>query len=130
MYNALKNKMDTYFFNRHISGSYEKISEVENEEEVYRHKNKLAVVIKDGEIGKRIYNIVKTLKQKETTIETLNAKFRITKYISDRENTVSVFYINFTLKNEFWEDLDDIQKLKELVSFINAVKENGYIIDK
>ena len=130
MYNALKNKFDTYLFNNQISGSYKKISEIENEEEVYLRKTKLAVVVKDEEVGRRIYNIIKSLEKRGSTIETPNATMRISKYISDRENTVQVFYINFAIKYAFWNDLTDLQKLKELVSFVNALKNEGYIIDK
>ena len=130
MYNALKNKFDTYLFNNQISGSYKKISEIENEEEVYLRKTKLAVVVKDEEVGRRIYNIIKSLEKRGSTIETPNATMRISKYISDRQNTVQVFYINFAIKYAFWNDLTDLQKLKELVSFVNALKNEGYIIDK
>ena len=95
MYNPLKNKMNTYLLNNFIQDA-DKVLEVEEKEEVYYQNNKLAVVVKDEEIGKRIYEIVKSLCDKGIKISTPKTTFEISKYISDKENKIEGFYINFT----------------------------------
>ena len=60
MYNPLKNKMNTYFLNNFIKDAI-KVFEIQDKEEVYYQSNKLAVVVKEEEVGKRIYDIVKAL---------------------------------------------------------------------
>lgn len=127
MYNPLKNKMNTYFLNNFIKDAVI-VLEIEGKEEVYYQSNKLAVVVRDEEVGKRIYDIVKALCDNKIIIHTPNSTFEISKYISNKENSIEGFYINFTF-DENWKSPSETEKLQELIKFIEGMQENGYIVD-
>lgn len=127
MYNPLKNKMNTYLLNNFIKDAV-KVLEIQDKEEVYYQSNKLAVVVMDEEVGKRIYDIVKAFCNNKIKIHTANSTFEISKYISNKEDVIEGFYINFTF-DENWKTPSKSEKLQELVKFIEGMQKNGYIID-
>ena len=127
MYNPLKNKMRTYFFENHVKDSYKKVLDIENKEEIYYHKNKLVILVKDEEIGERIFEIVKNLKNK--TISTEHTSFKISKYVADKTEKIQLFYIDFTFK-ETWNYSSKLELLQEFTSFVSKMQEIGYIIDE
>ena len=127
MYNPLKNKMNTFLFNNFIKDAV-KVLEIQDKEEVYYQSNKLAVVVKDEEVGKRIYDIVKSFCDNKIKIHTPNSTFEISKYISNKEDVIEGFYTNFTF-DENWKTPSKAEKLQELVKFIEGMQEKGYIID-
>ena len=121
---SIKNKI----FKSFVQGSYSKVLEVENKEEVYYHKNKLAVIVNDEEVGARIYDVVKSLKDYNEIICTPHAHFNIYKYISDDNNKIQMFCVRFTFETGL-QDLSEIEKLQELVSFVDGMQNEGYILD-
>lgn len=127
MYNPFKEMMDNRFFNNFLKAST-KVLEIENKEEVYYQPNKLAVVVKDEEVGRQIFNIVTNLKNRAIKICTTNTTFEIFKFTSDEENRIEKFYINFTF-DENWKAPTLTEKLQELVKFIEVMSQNGYVID-
>ena len=124
----VKNKINTYLFKTFVQGSYEKVLEVENKEEVYYHKNKLAVYVKDKELGKRIYDVVKSFKDNKTQIRTSKCTFEIYKYVSDEDNAIELFYIFLTFEPNF-KDLSKIERLKELFCFVENMQNSGFEFD-
>lgn len=130
MYNALKNKMTAFLFHNFSISSYKLISKVEGKEAVYRRDEKIAILIEDEEVGKRIFDVAKSLKEWGETITSDHVSFRVTNYVADKYDTVEILFaeISLNFENE-WERSSKIDKLQELVSFVYALQEKGYLLD-
>lgn len=124
MFNELKAK----FAYNNVKRNYTKVFEVEYIEEVYYLKNKLVVVVNDEEIGSAIYEIVRSLKEKEEEISTNNVTFKVQKYISNKQNAIYMIFIdvNFTVN---YNELSEIEELYDLISFIIDIENKGYYLN-
>lgn len=135
MYNMLKNKMNTYFFNSNIVKSYLKVCDVEGKEEVYYKKNKpLAILVKDQEVGERLSRVLKRLKDDKVKIDTIYATFQVEKIIFDKEGRVEFFYLSFIQKElwnifEDWNVFSDTEQLQEMAAFVASMQDAGFILD-
>lgn len=126
MYNTVK-KM---FFNNFRKGSYHLVSKVIGKEEIYWRNDKTVVVIEDEEVGKRIFSVAKSLKQWEETISSNHITFKLTDFVADKSDTVQILFANIDSTLEVgWDQLTELEKLRELVSFAYSMQEKGYIID-
>ena len=122
--------MTAFFFHNFGISSYELISKVEGKEEIYRKNEKIAVLIEDEEIGKRIFDVVKSLKEWGETISSDHVNFKVTNYVADKYDTVQILFAEITLNFENdWERSSKLDKLQELVSFVYAMQEKGYLLD-
>ena len=92
MYNTLKSKIQSYLFTLDIQRNYKefiaRLHSYYEIEEIYFKEDKLAVVVKDEEIGQQMYGIVKLLYDKREEISVLSSTFKIDKYIVDNQNNV------------------------------------------
>lgn len=127
MYNILKNKIYSYFYYNFVKRFFEQVSETDNEE-VYYRENKLVVLVKNEEIGERIYGIIKALKDRKDIICAHNITFKIDKYIIDEQSRVQLFSIDCNLEGE-WDKFSKIEKLQELVAFAKDMQSKGYVLD-
>lgn len=122
--------MTAFFFHNFGISSYELISKVEGKEEIYRKNDKIAILIEDEEIGKRIFDVVKSLKDWGETISSDHVNFKVTNYVADKYDTVQILFAEITLNFENdWERSSKLDKLYELVSFVYAMQEKGYLLD-
>lgn len=130
MYNVLKNKMTSFLFHNFSISSYELISKVDGKEAVYRKNDKVAILIEDEDVGRRIFDVVKSLKDWGETITSDHVNFRVTNYVADKYDTVQILFadINLNFEND-WERSSKLDKLQELVSFVYAMQEKGYLLD-
>jgi len=128
MYNLLKNKIYSNFYPNFVKKFYKQVSEIDNIEEVYWRENKLVVLVKDEEIGRRIYEIIKSLKDRNERIFSRSMSFKIDKYITDNQNIIQSFCIDFKLEREI-NGFSKIEKLQELVSFVSYMQNKGYVLD-
>lgn len=132
MYNVLKNKIYPYFFNTFAKDSYKLISENDTEAVYYRKYTnsksaKLVVIVKDDEIGARIYSVVKSLKEVYEPISTETMSFKITKYFVDKVFRVKLFCVDLEFSTEKeWNDFSKVEKLEEIVTFIISMQKNCY----
>lgn len=115
-------------FYNFVKQYYDKISEIEGKEEVYFNNNKLVVVVHDEEIGRQIYDIIKSLKDNKVTLETSEISFEVKKYFADKENIVQIFSARFSGRK--WEEISKIESLKKLIAFVSLMKMKGYTLDK
>ncbi len=133
MYNMLKNKMSSMIFHNFKKGSYRLISKVEGKEEIYYQdgKNKLVVLIEDEEVGKRMYDVVNSLKEWGETISSDHVEMKITSYVADKYNTVQILFADasFNFENN-WDQCSKLDKIQEMVSFVYGMQNNGYLMDE
>lgn len=131
MYSMLKNKMSSIIFHNFKKGSYELISEVDGKEKVYYRDNKLVVLIEDEEVGKRIYDVVKAMKEWEELVSSEHVEIKVTNYVTDKYNTVQMLFaeINFNFENN-WSSCSNLDKIQEMVSFAYSMQEKGYLLDE
>lgn len=131
MYNILKNEVYAYFVNNFAKISYNLLSKVEGKEEVYYRENDLVVIVHDKEVGERIYDVVKSLKDKKEIIATDNINFKIYDYVVDKQNRVKAFYVEiFHEMGWRWNTLFVTYKLQELIAFADDMQKKGYILDE
>lgn len=124
MFNELKIK----FAYNNVKRNYTKVLEVEDIEEVYYLKNKLVVVVNNEEIGSVIYDIVRSLKEKEEVISTNNMAFKVQKYISDKQNRIYMIFIDVNFEVNY-DELSEIEKLYDFISFIIDIENKGYYLN-
>lgn len=131
MHNMLKDKMSSFLFNNFSKNSYKLVSKVDGKEEIYYRDNRLVVLVEDVETGKRIYDIVKSLKDWEVTLVSKNIELKVEGYVADKLNTIQMFFanVNFSFTEDSWKYYSTLNKLEELVSFIYAMQNNGYLLD-
>lgn len=121
------NKMQSYFYCNVVKQSYQKVSEIYDVEDVYYKNNKLVVFVKNEETGQQLYDIMKSLTDRENIIEAEDISFQIDKYYADKKNVIKWFCINFNFQNS-WKELSKLEKLLRLIAFIYSMKINGYIL--
>lgn len=130
MYNALKNKMTSFLFHNFSISSYELISKVDGKEAIYRKNEKVAILIEDEDVGRRVFDVVKSLKDWGETITSDHVSFRVTNYVADKYDIVQILFADIKLNFENdWERSSKLDKLQELVSFVYAMQEKGYLLD-
>lgn len=124
------NKLKKFVFANFKKGSYDLVSEVIGKEEIYIRNNKMVVLIEDQEVGKRVFDVVKSLKQWDETISSNHVSFKITDFVADEFNIVQIIFANVELSFEDkWNRLSKFQKIREVVSFAHGMQEKGYIIE-
>lgn len=128
MKNKLINKAYYNMYSNFVKQYYRKVSEISNTEEIYYREGKLVVLVRDEILGQRIYDVIKTLKDKDEVISTGDMTFRIDKFITDEFERVKVFCINFHFEKE-WSDFSKIEKLQKLVTFAKNMQSKGYVLD-
>lgn len=130
MHNMLKDKMSSFVFNNFSKNSYNLVSKVAGKEEIYYRDNRLVVLVEDAETGKRIYDVVKSLKDWEVTLVSKNMELKIEGYVADKFSTIQMFFadVHFNFENS-WKYSSTLDKLQELISFIYAMRNNGYLLD-
>ena len=135
MFETFKSKVFSYFFYNFSSYSYRKVYEVEGKETLYYKNGKVVVFVEDTELGKKIYDIVKSLKENVQVIKTSAMDFQIVSYYLKSENTVQAFCAYVDWKKEWneekdWENTNNVETLKELVDFIAKMEgEYGYSLN-
>ncbi len=130
MYNALKNKMTSFLFHNFSISSYKAISKVNGKEEIYLRNDKIVILVEDEETGKRLFDVIKSLKNSGETISSEHVDFKVTNYVVDKYNTVQIIFADIALSFENdWERSSKINKLQELVSFVYAMQKKGYLLD-
>ncbi len=112
----------------HIKRFYDKVNEVENTEEIYYKEGKLVVVIKDEELGNKIYEIVKELYDVDEEIYTYNMLLRISKYVCDKQNAIQMIYIDIKIDKPWWM-FSEPERLNAWVELVKDMKEKGYILN-
>lgn len=128
MPNTFKSKLSSYFFNSFSKKSFEKISDVEGKEEAYFRDGKIVVLVKDKELGGQIYYIVKSLAEWDNEVSTSSMSFKIENYLADKQNRVETIWINVTAERK-WGEFSRVERLQELISFVNAMEDAGYILN-
>lgn len=124
------NKFKKFVFHNFSKSSYELISEVAGKEEIYFRDNKMVVLIEDTEVGKRIFDVAKSLKRWGDTISSNHITFKLTDFVADKFDTVQVLFANVEFSFEYdWCKLSEIEQLRELVSFAHGMQEKGYLIE-
>ena len=98
----------------------------DNKEEIYHKKNKYVIVIKDLEVGERLYEVVKSLKSK--SISTLHSSFKFTKYGLTGKNTVKWICVE-GYSNLYWDCLSNMEKVIEVQRFVEEMQDNGFVLD-
>lgn len=131
MYNMLKNKMSSIIFHNFKKGSYELLSEVDGKEKIYYRDNKLVVLIEDEEVGERIYDVVKAMKNWGELVSSEHVEIKVTNYVADKYNTVQMLFaeINLNFENN-WSSCSNLDKIQEMVSFVYSMQEKGYLLDE
>lgn len=122
--------MTAFLFHNFSISSYELISKVDGKEAVYRKNDKLAILIEDEDVGKSVFDVVKSLKEWGETISSDHVSFKVTNYVADKYDTVQILFaeVNLNFEND-WERSSKLDKLQELVSFVYAMQEKGYLLD-
>lgn len=124
------NKLKKFVFNNFSKGSYNLVSKVEGKEEIYLKDNKMVVLIEDEEVGNRIFEVAKALKEWKEPIKSNHVKFKLTDFVANKFGIVKILFANVEFSFEYnWDKQSQIEKLRELVSFAHSMQENGYIID-
>ncbi len=128
----MNDKFKKFIFNNFEKSSYQLVSEVIGKEKIYYRDGKIVVLLEDEEVGKRIFPVVKSLKQwKETISSKKHIDFKVTDFIADKSNCVQILFADIqSYLVEEWKQLGDFEKLQELVSFAQKMQENGYTIDE
>lgn len=99
------------------------------DKEIYNHNNKYLVVIKNNDIGNRLYNFFKSLKFKLFYPGTENIQaLTLVNYGVSHKNRVKWFCLKSIFKKE-WRFLTDIEKLIEIQRFVEVMESNGFILD-
>ena len=103
-----------------------------NEEEVFKRKNNYLVVVKNGEIGERLYNFFKenwkTLNSpKQYQISSLKLVDYET-YLYGTKKAVKWFKIRLSSQKN-WNDLTDYEKLLEIQEYIENMEREGFVLD-
>lgn len=130
MSNIVTNKIFPYFHSKFSKVIHKQISKVDGVEEVYRHKNKLYVWVKDKEIARNLYDVISTLKDNDIAICTRNLGFKIEEYVVDKEFNIKRFTVDIYFFKGKWSNYSETQKLQELVAFAEDMYDNGYVIDE
>lgn len=128
----MNDKFKKFIFNNFEKSSYQLVSEVIGKEKIYYRDGKIVVLLEDKEVGKRIFPVVKSLKQwKETISSKKHIDFKVTDFIADKSNCVQMLFADMqSYLVEEWKQLGDFEKLQELVSFAQKMQEKGYTIDE
>ena len=118
------NNMYSDFVKRNYKLVYET-----GEEAIYSKKSKLVVFVKDEDTGRKIYNIVKTLKAMNFVVTTQYMSFKIDKYIiNKKEKRVQVFRIDFHYKFSYLQ-LSALRQLQEKISLIDDMNKKGFVLE-
>ncbi|MCI9178267.1 MAG: hypothetical protein HFJ28_06980, partial [Clostridia bacterium] len=135
MFETFKSKVFSYFFYNFSSYSYRKVYEVEGKETLYYKNGKVVVFVEDTQLGEKIYELVKRLKENTQVIKTSAMDFQIVSYYLSSENTIQAFcaYIDWKeawLAETEWEYMSNLKKLTEMVEFIEKMEgEYGYSLN-
>ncbi len=127
----MNDKFRKFIFNNFEKNSYQLVSEAVGKEKIYYQDGKIVTLIEDEEVGKRLFPIVKSLKQwKETISSKRHIDFKVTDFIADKSNCVQMLFADIQCSVDEWKQLGDFEKLQELVSFAQEMQEKGYTIDE
>lgn len=129
MYNLFKS-IYYYIYYRFVQLFYKKVVS-KNDEDIYNNKNNYVIVVKDVEVGRRLYEIVKALSDEKVRIRVYwfyPACFEFTKYEVTQQNSIQWFCIKGEVSFN-WSSLCDIDKLQEIQSILRAMQSKGFILD-
>ena len=110
-----------------VKDSYDVVHDAPNIERVYYEDNELVVDVIDTTLGEQIYEVVSVLKNKGEII-TRNASLKVNQVSSDKNQRVKWFSVDVHFLKK-WKSLSQLEKLKEFVSFVENMKEKGFVID-
>lgn len=110
-----------------VKDSYDVVHDAPNIERVYYKDNELVVDVIDTTLGEQIYEVVSVLKNKGEII-TRNASLKVNQVSSDKNQRVKWFSVDVHFLKK-WKSLSQLEKLKEFVSFVENMKEKGFVID-
>ena len=132
MYNVLKDKLYSSIHFSFVKNNYSLVYEKADTEEIYYNEEKcrLFVVVKDQEIGKRIYNIKSNFKSGKNYIKTENYNVKVIDFCIDKKKSVQWFELEiYSMIPLKWNNYNQFEKLEELYSFYCYMKALGYILD-
>lgn len=152
MFDRLKSKMFFHFFENSKESSYDLIDGIEGREVIYRKIDyfvgdsaieQLVVLVEDPELGKQIFKIVKSLKEKSlimtayrrTYPRNQKVDFEIFDYYTDGDNRIKAFRVRTKKIEQSFYGVGilgrKIAELKQLIAYVELVesmRENGYYL--
>ena len=103
-----------------------------NEEEVFKRKNNYLVVVKNGEIGERLYNFFKgNWKTLNSPKQYQISSFKLVDYATylyGTKKAVKWFKIRLSSQKN-WNNLTDYEKLLEIQEYIENMEREGFVLD-
>lgn len=103
-----------------------------NEEYVFKRKNNYLVVVKNGEIGERLYNFFKgNWKTLNSPKQYQISSFKLVDYATylyGTKKAVKWFKIRLNSQKN-WNDLTDYEKLLEIQEYIENMEREGFVLD-
>lgn len=130
MFDVLKNKIASWSFYNRVN-RYSTFHTNSDIEEIYYNDCELNIAIKDEEIGKNIFPIIKDLKDNDEEIISTsgNIILKIKKYVVDAQNGVKFLYIDVKKGLHYLIFHSKMEKLEEIAAFIETMKNKGYVLD-
>ena len=110
---------------------YKLVSNVDGIGQVYSKKNKLALVVENEAMGKRLYAVLQDMVRRKAIIQYSGIQFiEIKKYAVNEKQQVTLFYMRVqNLWKERWDNFNTNDKLREMVSFTGSMQAEGYYLD-
>ena len=133
MFNIL-NSVYFYLYYDYVKNYFYLVPNGNDKEEIYyektktKFKNRLFLVIKDNEIGKRLYDVLKNIKDNDSVISSQNSYFKLKNFGYDKENVVKYIYFEFYMIYD-WNILSEYEKLNLIVSIIENLRKIGLYFD-
>lgn len=97
-------------------------------EEVYVTKRKIVVVVKNRELGEKIYDIISFLKESNKVLCINNMFFSISDYVS-ANLAISCFFISIPEEFDF-EEYESLDKLQRIVLLISGLCDHSVFLDE
>ncbi len=124
----IKERIESYFYYKYVINHYNKISEGDIEE-LYVDKDTVVVIVKDEEVRKRLYDIIKFFCDTKHLIVTEESWYRIKKYFTDDNGGIKMFCMEYHSDDE-WSSLSKVEQLQEIAYFTRYMEEKGYLLDE
>ena len=116
----------SYFYYLFTKRSYLLLKDDEKEK-IYHKNGKYMIAVRDVEVGKRLYEVVKSLNNSTVTYMPF-ADFKFTSYGINRNNVVKWFCIEGGITGE-WKYLVNLNKLRVIQHFVEFMQAKGFVLD-
>lgn len=118
----------SYFYYVYVKLFYPKLYKNDEKEAIYHKpkKSRYVIFVKDAEVGKRLYDVLKSL---DLTVSYVPyAEFRFSKYGITLKKSIKWFSVEGLISDN-WKHFSNLKQLTYIQYFVEAMQVNGFVLD-